>query len=196
MRYFLGVNSFRATAAGTALFIGLAAPIRREPSIVSEQSTMRELVQGCARLWCEQEVLLTLAVEAIATRAPECRDTVPRVLSTLHLAPRRMGGVSNINDLVPTSPVVLRLTDIGLGTFVRAHPQPEVVDPASVIAGRLPEMACLLTLSPPQYRGENLAVVELSVARLRPFSSRQAFVVIHRSTGNWTVSRVEDGITQ
>lgn len=143
-------------------------------------------VRGCYALTCEDEHLLTLALDAVLRESRECRDDAPFVLNTLHLAPHS-------GDVVPRSPVVLRAEDLSPALFARYWPAIRIVDTVAARSLPMPRGRCLLIFSPPVARAGGDVRVEVAIRTEHPKQHIQRFVVIRRIENEWVVQRVETG---
>lgn len=149
------------------------------------QSHARQ-IPPCAALTCEDELLLTIALDGLLKASPECMEATPVVLNTLHLAP--MGTAT-----LPESPAVLRMDDMIPSPFRRYWPEIRIVDALAVTAGEPQGRGCLLIFSPPLARRSNELRVEIVLVRSQPRERIQRFVVLSYRDGRWVVDRVETG---
>jgi len=153
---------------------------------------------ACNALVCEDELLLRMALRAVAMENAACRDRAFVVLSTLYRAPvtRFSDEISGQNRrlIVPRSPVAMSVRDIAK-TFFFEHPRNAIVaiDSTDALQGRVPAGACVVVLSPPELRADGM-LVRAGVWGPALESTVEYFVILRRDPDLWRVIRVERGM--
>jgi hypothetical protein len=163
----------------------LLVPAGASGQAAREPSTFRP-IPGCGAVVCEDEHMLTLALDAILASVSDCSTGTPRVLNLLYLKPAT-------GTPVPGSPIMARASDYSVALFTRYWDEIELVDTNWVLSASRPATQCFLAFSIPVHRAPNSMRVEVALWTQNFSHFEQKFVLLHHDGTRWRVQMVQTG---